>query len=384
MGSAAEGYVRQLVRKRLEGWEDRQRDRELRRQGWHEYHRVYNSNFGRIRDKTYEAVARQLSAMGAETFEVGALQQGNGNTPQFMLLRTWNQQKVMESIPWLRFQNWHASHIYVRPEGESNLTLIDDLKAHAVGRMREDGFQPAVVVQTSPGNYQAWVKHSTRLNKELGTAVARALAARFGGDEKAAAWRHFGRLAGFRNTKDKHKQIVPVAEYDDWRGENFHRDLEGWWVDRDGSRYTEERLREIHVDLSPRVRFPFVHLVEAPGVIAPQSASFVATVRSRLEQERAERVDAQAYFRAQAHKQSQGPLKGIEAFRSDARYGGDGTRVDLAYAVYALARGVDLASVKTALRTRDLNHKGNEKRQSDYVERTVRKALASLDRGRGR
>jgi hypothetical protein len=86
---------------------------------------------------------------------------------------------------------------------ESNLTLIDDLKAEAVVRMREERFPPAVVVQTSPANYQAWVKHAERLDKELGTAVARDLAKRFGGDVKAADWRHFGRLAGFTNTKEK-------------------------------------------------------------------------------------------------------------------------------------------------------------------------------------
>ena len=49
----------------------------------------------------YEAVERKLTAMGAETFEVGALQRGDGDQPQFMLLRTWDQKKVIESIPWL-------------------------------------------------------------------------------------------------------------------------------------------------------------------------------------------------------------------------------------------------------------------------------------------
>jgi len=97
-----------------------------------------------------------------------------------MLLRTWDQKKLIASIPWLRFQNWHGSHIYVRPQGESNLTLIDGLKAEAVVRIRAEGFQPAVVVQTSPGNYQVWIKHAEKLDRELGTAVARELAGRFG------------------------------------------------------------------------------------------------------------------------------------------------------------------------------------------------------------
>lgn len=107
-------------------------------------------------------------------------------------------------------------------------------------------------------------------------------------------------------------------------------------------------------------------------------------VRTRLEQERAERARAQAEFLLHRQGQNKGRLKGIEAFRGDPRYGGDGTRVDLAYAIYAVAHGVDLASVKAALRSRDLSHKGSEKRQSDYIERTVKKALASVAQGRER
>jgi hypothetical protein len=159
-------------------------------------------------DKTYEAVNRQLTAMGADLFEIGALQRSDGDKSQFMLLRTWDQKRIIESLPWLRYQNWHESHIYVRPKGESSLTLIDDLNLSAIVRLRRQGFRPAVVVQTSPGNYQAWIKHPARLDRELGTAVARELATLFGGDVKAADWRHFGRLAGFRNTKSGYRKVV--------------------------------------------------------------------------------------------------------------------------------------------------------------------------------
>ena len=75
-------------------------------------------------------------------------------------------------------------------------------------------------------------------------------------------------------------------------------------------------------------------------------------------------------------------LKNIDVFRADARYGGDGTRIDLAYAVYALSHGASAAEVAAAIRSRDLSHKGNERRQNDYVERTIKKALATIDRGR--
>lgn len=75
-------------------------------------------------------------------------------------------------------------------------------------------------------------------------------------------------------------------------------------------------------------------------------------------------------------------LRCIEVFRADSRYGGDGTRVDLAYTVYALSHGATAAEVEIAIRSRDLSHKGNERRQSDYVVRTIKKALATIERGR--
>jgi len=364
--------------------EDRQKDRQLRREGRQEYYRNYNRAYRGGPDKTYEAVERQLSAMGAEIFEVGALQRGDGDQPHFMLLRSWDKRTLIHSIPWLRYQNWHQSHIYVRPKGESNLTLIDDLKDEALGRMRAEGFEPAVVVRTSPGNYQAWIKHTTTLDKELGTGVARELANRFGGDVKAADWRHFGRLAGFRNTKEKYKQVVTVPGYDNWRGQNFHRDLEGRWVDGQGNAYGDRQLREIHANLSPTNRFPFVYLVEASGATARESEWFVAAVSAKLAQQRVDRAQAQVRFDTQVHQYSRGPLKGIESFRGDFFYGGDGIREDLAYALYAIGHEVDLERVKAALRSRDLSHKGNEQRQNDYIERTVKKALASVDQSRGR
>jgi hypothetical protein len=335
-------------------------------------------------EKTYEAVDRQLTAMGADTFEVGALRLGAGGKPDFMVLREWAKETVMESIPWLWHQNWRGSHIYVRPKGENNLTLIDDLRYDALPHLRREGLQPAVVVRTSPGNYQVWIKHAGRLDKELGTAVARDLAEHFGGDVKAAAWRHFGRLSGFRNTKAKYKEVVPVPEYDEWRGQHFHRDLEGRWVDKDGGVHTEEELREMHAALIPITRYPFVRLVEASGVIARESERVVAVANARLDRERLERARLHALFQIRAQRQSPASIKSIEEFRADARYGGDGTRVDLAYAVYALLHGVDMTTVETALRSRDLSHKGNEKRQRDYIERTVRKAMFTLESARER
>lgn len=71
-------------------------------------------------------------------------------------------------------------------------------------------------------------------------------------------------------------------------------------------------------------------------------------------------------------------LKSIDAFRNDSRYGGDGTRIDLAYAIYAFSHGLDNSDVSAALRSRDLSHKGPERRQDEYVERTIQKAIGTV------
>ena len=61
-------------------------------------------------------------------------------------------------------------------------------------------------------------------------------------------------------------------------------------------------------------------------------------------------------------------------------YGGDGNRIDLAYAVYALAHGASENEVRSAIASRDLSKKGPESRQQAYVERTIRKACSTLGR----
>lgn len=49
------------------------------------------------------------------------------------------------------------------------------------------------------------MNHGQTLRAELGTEAAKMLAENFGGDPGAAAWRQYGRLAGFTNRKPKYE-----------------------------------------------------------------------------------------------------------------------------------------------------------------------------------
>jgi hypothetical protein len=283
---------------------------------------------------TEEAVQLQAAAMHAEVFEIGLF---DPNSSRQMLPRVWDRNTLLQSIPWLRLKNGHGRNIYIRPSGEHRLTLIDDIGWRGVGRLKEEGFEPAVIVETSPGNFQAWLNHGVALSKDLSTFAARLLARRFLGDPASADWRHYGRLAGFTNRKEKYRK--------------------------------ENGL------------YPFVLLHEASGRTYRRASEFYCEVKEMFEQTREREKSGTHWIRVM---QSLSPLKTIEDFRHRSIYGGDQTRVDLAYAVYALAHGVPENDARDALASRDLTHKGDRKRQQAYIDRTIKKALERINGENGR
>jgi hypothetical protein len=122
-------------------------------------------------------------------------------------------------------------------------------------------------------------------------------------------------------------------------------------------------------------------LIEAEGRIYPEADRFVTGVKNEVERQKAERERIREHIAKLAPVLPK-DLKTVDAFRLDTRYGGDGTRIDLAYAVYAFSHGASATEVQAAIRSRDLSHKGSERRQNEYVERTIKKALATIERGR--
>src|SRR5690348_18438630 len=123
--------------------------------------------------------------MGSDVFEVGLFKPDAARGEAIMIPRVWDHDALIRSIGWLRHQNRDGRNIYVRPKGEHNLSLVDDLSRESVTAMAHAGFAPAFVVETSPGNYQEWVKHAEQLTKQEETASARALAEGNGGDRRA-------------------------------------------------------------------------------------------------------------------------------------------------------------------------------------------------------
>lgn len=280
-------------------------------------------------DASSNAMTTQVETMNCPLYQVGVLQN------EQMLLRTWEAPDIRKSIGWLKARNAAGAAIYIRPHNEHRLNLVDDLKPAALTQMKRDGFQPLLVIETSPNNLQAWLDHGRILTKDLSTAAARALAERFGGDLGSADWRHFGRLAGLTNRKEKYRR--------------------------------------------PNDLFPFVRLIEAnPGRIYDRAASFLSDIERARENELIARARSAEQSKVMRERGPQGPNKTIQDFHQDHRYSGDLSRADLAYCVYAFGHGLPETAIRAALLSRDLSKKGSEARIEDYIRRTMVKAAETI------
>jgi hypothetical protein len=201
---------------------------------------------------------------------------------------------VLDRLSLLKYRNVRGSHIYVRPSGEHRFTVLDDLNETTLARLSADGFTPCAIVETSAGNFQAWLKHPDVFPKLIGTFAAQTLAGRYDADPSAADWRRFGRLPGFTNCKPKYRKS-------------------------DGL-------------------FPFVRLNSHSGEQYPMAESFVQEI-TKLYEEREQEREAR---RLQASLSPQrGPRLSnlsLERFRTSNKYR-DRPAADIAYCVAAYANG---------------------------------------------
>jgi hypothetical protein len=100
---------------------------------------------------------------------------------------------VLDHLSLRKYPNARGSHIYVRPTGDPRFAVLDDLNETTPELLSADGFNPCAVVETSAGNFQAWLKHRAVFPKLIGTFAAQTLAGRYDADPSTAAWGRLGR-----------------------------------------------------------------------------------------------------------------------------------------------------------------------------------------------
>ena len=155
------------------------------------------------RDRSLEAVQRQVAALGAAGFDVEI--RGRKET----LSRRWSPAELEGSLAWLKRMNARGAGVFLRPSGEPGLVLISGLREDGLEQMKREGFAPAVTLEVSPGGYEAWVKLSEEAVPERVRQVAHSgLVARYGGEvgRDSSDGHPFGRLAGLTNQDPQYAQ----------------------------------------------------------------------------------------------------------------------------------------------------------------------------------
>lgn len=168
---------------------------------------------------TRHAIQRQLAAMPCELYLVRLIHYCTRRA--FPGERVWTAAELTHgaTVRFLRIRNREGCDVYIQPfaaDGNAGYILLDldHTKLAVLETMRTNGHEPCVVLQTSPGNLQAWVRVSpTPLQPAVATAIARQLAHTYAADLGSADGRHLGRLAGFTNQKPEHRLLSGRAPW---------------------------------------------------------------------------------------------------------------------------------------------------------------------------
>jgi hypothetical protein len=245
---------------------------------------------------------------------------------------------ILSRLKMFKAHNARGAHIYIRPAREHRFTVLDDLSQVAVNRLNCEGYEPCALVETSPENFQAWLKHDGDYPKPLSTFIAQRLAERFGGDRNAADWRRFGRLPGFTNPKPKYR--------------------------------------------TPEGLYPFVLLRQCIGE-QYSNASFVRLeltkqfqLREHQEQERRSRFNS-AFSPSRGQRYSH---LSLERFRLSPKYQDRPAAADIAFCVAAFALQMPEEQIAHSLSADYLSRDPNPTRKAAYIGRTLTKARAWVER----
>lgn len=168
---------------------------------------------------TQRAVQRQLAAMPHDAYRLRLIHHQTHRPLRGE--RVWSAGQLLDeaNLRFLRIRNREGYDIYLHPDAwDQNagylLLDLDQAQKGVLERMRENGHDPCVAIQTSSGHLQAWVRVSAApLEPSLATAIARRLAYLYQGDPASADWRHPGRLAGFTNQKPERRTLLGYAPW---------------------------------------------------------------------------------------------------------------------------------------------------------------------------
>lgn len=170
----------------------------------------------KIMGKEADIFRKYAHAVAADSYRVTCIKMlRNGEKKTFILdkkdgvTKGFSKEELLLRIPEILRIQARGENIYYTPLSQNrHHILIDDMSVETVNRFRANGFMPAALLLSSPGNFQCVItipKLGTEFDRQVGNRLAELLNREYG-DPKLSGCIHPHRAPGFRNLKPKHRQ----------------------------------------------------------------------------------------------------------------------------------------------------------------------------------
>ena len=181
-----------------------------------ERQRIQQERAQAMKSEQLKQFERYAEAVGAERYRVTSIKMREDGGKQTFILdkkdgitRGFTPQEIEQRTPEMQRLQRRGENLYYTPlSDKKHHILIDDMNREKLERLIKDGYQPAVVLESSPGNYQAIItvpKLGTPHDKDVGNRLSDALNREYG-DPKLSGAIHPHRAPGYENRKPKHQR----------------------------------------------------------------------------------------------------------------------------------------------------------------------------------
>ncbi len=162
-----------------------------------------------------KAFERYAHALQADRFRVTCINmKPNAKQKVFILdkedgiTKGFSAKELLQKMPEMRRLQMRRENIYYTPlSAQRHHILIDDMTAESVGKFKKDGFTPAIILESSPNNYQCILtinKMDSPFDREASNRLVEQLNKEYG-DPKLSGCIHPHRAPGFGNFKPKYE-----------------------------------------------------------------------------------------------------------------------------------------------------------------------------------
>ncbi len=187
---------------------------ELQERIQQERQRMQQERAQAMKSEQLKQFEKYAQAIGAERYRVTSIKmQADGRKQTFILdkkdgvTRGFTPQEIEQRTPEMQRLQRRGENLYYTPlSDKKHHILIDDMNREKLERLIKDGYQPAAVLESSPGNYQAIVtvpKLGTPHDRDVGNRLSDALNREYG-DPKLSGAIHPHRAPGYENRKPNH------------------------------------------------------------------------------------------------------------------------------------------------------------------------------------